>query len=106
MSASEQVVEVAIPTADLEEARRVLRERFPNILIGTAPLEGDQTLLWLSLCSSTPQALEEAIADLRQDRPDFQHPLPTSASLSDLVARAKLAQATGPQAPNRPDRVG
>ena len=93
MSASEQVLEVTIPTAELEETRRALLERFPNILIGTAPLDGGETFLWLSLWSEKPQALEQALADLRRDRPDFQHPMPTVDSLSDLVARAKRAQA-------------
>ncbi|MEB3188409.1 MAG: hypothetical protein VKP72_13325 [bacterium] len=93
MSASEQVLEVTIPTAELEATRRALLERFPNILIGTAPLDGGETFLWLSLWSDRPQALEQALADLRRDRPDFQTPLPTGDSLSDLVARAKRAQA-------------
>jgi hypothetical protein len=93
MAGSEQVLEIAIPTEALDETRQALLAQYPNILIGTAPLQDGQTLLWLSLWSDRPQALEEAVAALRRDRPDFKHPLPATTSLSELVARAKQAQA-------------
>ena len=93
MATTEQVLEFAIPSAELDATRQALREQFPNILIGTAPLEDGQTLLWLSLWADSPQALEAAVAALKGDNPDFRHAPEAPASLADLVARVKQAQA-------------
>lgn len=92
MAATEQVLEFAIPTAQLEETRQTLRAQFPNILIGTAPLEEGQTLLWLSLWADSPQMLEAAVEALKRDHPDFRHAPEVPASLADLVARVRQAQ--------------
>jgi len=84
-----------IPTETVEEVKAIVRQRIPEVLIGTKDLGDGKTFFSVTVFSRTPQILEELggimaqfkdKAELSGERP------PADTPLSDLIAKVRQAQ--------------